>query len=132
MIGPSVGSVTHRAKFTLPSLSLSYKLQASRVLAPVTLISSQFHVTCRVRGKPAMSTQSWVRSFCPGSSFAPAVSGVHVSAARTDEDESAAAPSATSAAIAITSVTRNRDFVNVLNKLLVNSKNDENMEYLLF
>ena len=127
-----MGSVTQRAKFTLPSLSVSYKLQASRVLAPDTLISSQFQVTCRVRGKPARSTQNWVRSFCPGSSLAPAVSGVHVRAACTEEDENTAIPKANSAAMTITTVNRDSDFVNPLNKPAVNSKNDENIKTLLF
>ena len=75
----SVGSVTHKAKFTLPSLSVSYRLQASRVLLPLTLISSQFHVTWREVGRPALSTHNCVRSFCPGSSFGPAVSLTQVS-----------------------------------------------------
>lgn len=74
----SVGSVTHSAKFTFPSLSVSYRLQASKVLFPVTVISSQFHVTWSEVGKLASSTQSFVRSFCPGSSFAPAVSMTQV------------------------------------------------------
>lgn len=74
----SVGSVTHSEKFTLPSPSVSYRLQASSVLLPLTLISSQFQVTWSEVGKLASSTQSWVRSFCPGSSFGPAVSTTQV------------------------------------------------------
>src|SRR5215216_5142474 len=51
-MGASVGSVTHSEKFTLPSPSVSNRAQASRVLLPVTLISSQFHKTVREVGRP--------------------------------------------------------------------------------
>src|SRR6266545_6737234 len=77
----SVGSVTHNEKFTLPSPSVSYRLHASSVLLPLTLISSQFQVTLSEVGRPASSTHNWVRSFWPGSSLAPAVSFTHCSAA---------------------------------------------------
>src|SRR5215208_2596813 len=127
----SVGSVTHSAKFTLPSLSVSYRLQASRVLLPLTLTSSQFQVTWRVSGRPASSTQSWVRSFCPGSSLAPAVSLTQLSAARTDEDAKKATPSARNDATPIASKNREGDLVNVLNDLLVRLRNDVNIEGLL-
>ena len=111
VMGASVGSVTQRAKFTLPSPSVSNKLQASRVLLPVTLISSQFHETRRVAGSPASSTQSCVRSFWPGSSFAPAVSGeqVNTRTARAFENTSTATPTARRHAIAIGSIKRERD-----------------------
>lgn len=62
-MGASVGSVTQSAKFTLPSPSVSNRLHASRVFAPVTIVSSQFHVTWSEVGKPARSIQSCVRSF---------------------------------------------------------------------
>jgi hypothetical protein len=81
VMGPSVGSVTHNEKFTLPSPLVSYRLHASSVLLPETLISSQFHDTLRDAGRPASSTHSRVRSFWPGSSLGPAVSLTHVSAA---------------------------------------------------
>lgn len=58
VIGASVGSVTHKEKFTFPSPSVSNRAQASSVLLPLTLISSQFHVTWREFGRPALSTQS--------------------------------------------------------------------------
>jgi hypothetical protein len=123
-MGASVGSVTHSAKFTLPSLSVSYRLQASRVLLPLTLISSQFHVTWRETGRLASSTQSCVRSFWPGSSFAPAVSLTHVRAACTDEDAYTAIPNARSNATTSTSMRREGD-------LLKRSKNDRNTGCLL-
>ena len=124
-MGASVGSVTHSAKFTLPSLSVSYRLQASRVLLPLTLISSQFQVTWSETGRFASSTQSCVRSFCPGSSFAPAVLLEHVRAACTAEDENTAIPSARSNATTITSMNREDDLANAL---LERSKNDGNIE----
>lgn len=120
----SVGSVTHNEKFTLPSPSVSYRLQASRVLLPLTLISSQFHVTWRVVGRPFESTQSCVRSFWPGSSFAPAVSLTQVSAAYAGEDTNTATPSATHDANSISGRNREGDLVNALNNLLERSRND--------
>ena len=123
-MGASVGSVTHSAKFTLPSLSVSYRLQASRVLLPLTLISSQFHVTWREVGKPALSTQSCVRSFWPGSSFAPAVSLVQVSAACTAEEANTATPRARSNAATITSVNRAEDLVSAPEEPFKRSKSD--------
>src|SRR5215216_4693724 len=126
----SVGSVTHSEKFTFPSPSVSYRLQASRVLLPVTLISSQFQVTWR---KPAteVSTQSCVRSFWPGSSFAPAVSLIQLSTARTDEELNTATPSARNVASATTSMSCAGDFVNARNRFLERLKKDENIDGLL-
>ena len=67
-------TLTHSEKFTLPSLSVSYKLQPSSVFAPLTLISSKLKDTFSDVGRPVSSTHNRVRSFWPGSSFAPAVS----------------------------------------------------------
>lgn len=115
VIASSVGSVTHNAKFTLPSPSVSYRLQASSVLLPLTLISSQFQVTVRIPDTE-LSTQSCVRSFCPGSSLAPAVSSTQFSAAFTPEDTNTATPSARKNAIA-KSVKREVDLFPLIRSL---------------
>ena len=120
----SVGSVTHNEKLTFPSPSVSNKAQASRVLFPLTVTSSQFHSTVRDVGRPALSTHNRVRSFCPGSSLAPAVSLVHTSAASTDEDAKTATAPARSDAITIASIKRERDLVIPPDGLLGRSKND--------
>ena len=109
-----MGSVTHSAKFTLPSPFVSNRLQASRVLLPLTLISSQFHVTWRVNGRPELSMQSWVRSFCPGSSLAPAVSLTQLSAARTDVEAITATPNASTDAIIMSIMVRKDNFTDAL------------------
>ena len=124
VMGASVGSVTQSEKFTLPSPSVSNRAQASSVLLPLTVISSQFQVIWRVVGKPALSTQSCVRSFCPGSSFAPAVSLVQTSAANTVEDAKTATPIARSDATTIASMNRERDLVIPPDGLLGRLKND--------
>jgi hypothetical protein len=126
-MGSSVGSVTHNEKFTFPSPSVSNSAQASSVLWPLTVISSQFQITVRDVGRPALSTQSRVRSFCPGSSLAPAVSLTHWRTASAGENEMMATPSAKSDASNRTRRNRERDLVNTPNDLLTRSRNDENI-----
>ena len=113
-MGASVGSVTHNEKLTFPSPSVSNKAQASRVLFPLTLISSQFHSTVRDVGSPELSTHSRVKSFCPGSSLAPAVSFVHVRTARAEEDTNTATPMARMDATTTNSKKRDGDFFHPL------------------
>ena len=108
VMGASVGSVTHSEKLTMPSPSVSNRAQASSVLFPLTLISSQFHVTDKELGRPELSTHSCVRSFCPGSSLAPAVSLVHVSTANTEDAANTATPMARNDAISRTRNIRER------------------------
>jgi hypothetical protein len=122
----SVGSVTHREKFTFPSPSVSNRAQASRVLFPLTLISSQFHVTWREVGRPELSIQSCVRSFCPGSSLAPAVSFVQLRTASTEEDANTASPMARNDATSRTRKIRGRDLMGA-DLFLERSRDDESM-----
>ena len=131
VMGSSVGSVTHNEKFTFPSPSVSNRAQASSVLLPVTLISSQFQVTTKESGRPALSMHNCVRSFCPGSSLAPAVSLTQTSAACTAENANSATPTARSDATTITSINLERDLLESPADRLERSSNDENIEKLL-
>ena len=130
VMGASVGSVTHNEKFTFPSASVSNRAQASSVLLPVTVVSSQFHKTVREVGRPELSTQSRVRSFCPGSSLAPAVSLVQMRAASTEEDANTATPRARSDATTIASMNRKRNRVTATDDLFLRPI-EGNIEYLL-
>ena len=73
--------VTHTAKSMNPLSSLSNIAHASPVLAPEKPVVSQFQVTARLVGRLVASTPWRVRSFWPGSSFAPFSSTVNVKAA---------------------------------------------------
>jgi hypothetical protein len=79
-------------------------------------------------GRPARSTHSCVRSFWPGSSFAPAVSLVQTNAACTAENANTATPTARSDATTITSI--NRDLA-ASPDLFERSRKDESIEGLL-
>ena len=127
----SVGSVTHNEKFTFPSPSVSNRAQASSVLLPLTLISSQFQLTTKESGRPALSMHILVRSFCPGSSLAPAVSLTQTSAACTAENAKTATPTARRDATTITSINRERDFPESPADRLERSSNDENIDKIL-
>jgi hypothetical protein len=122
MMGSSVGSVTHNEKFTFPSPSVSNRLQASSVLSPLTLIWSQFQDTLSEVGRPAVSTQSIVRSFCPGSSLAPAVSLTHARTASTGENAMTATPRARSDATNAIRMSRKSNGANVANATRVELK----------
>ena len=113
VMGSSVGSVTHNEKFTFPSPSVSKRAQASSELLPETLVSSQFHVTVSDVGSPEVSTQRFVRSFCPGSSFDPAVSLVQVSTVSAEENEISATARANTDASNRTRKIRERDCVSI-------------------
>ena len=130
-MGASVGSVTHKEKFTFPSLSVSNRAQASSVLLPETLISSQFHVTLRKVGKPALSIQSCVRSFCPGSSFAPAVSLTQLRTASADENEMNATPRAKRDDSSTTKRKRGLDLVRSPNRFRKGLGDDVNIKHLV-
>lgn len=130
-IGASVGSVTHNEKFTFPSPSVSNRAQASSVLFPLTVVSSQFHSTVREVGSPAVSTHRRVRSFCPGSSLAPAVSFVQLSTARAEENVVKAIPSARMDPSMKSSMNREDDLF-ISDDLLERLLNDENINNSLF
>ena len=131
VMAASVGSVTHNEKFTFPSPSVSNKAQASSVFAPLTLVSSQFHETVREVGRPALSMHNCVRSFWPGSSFAPAVSLVQTNAACTAENAKTATPTARRDATTITSINLERDLPDSPADRLERSSNDENIDKIL-
>jgi hypothetical protein len=131
VMGSSVGSVTHNEKFTFPSPSVSNRAQASSVLLPLTLISSQFQEIVREVGRPALSMHNCVKSFWPGSSFAPAVSLVQTNAACTAENAKTATPTARSDATTITSINRERDLRESPADRLERSSNDENIDKIL-
>src|SRR4051812_39165850 len=73
--------VTHSAKLTFVSLSVSNRVHASPVFEPPKPVVSQLHFTSMLVGAPEGSTDCWVRSFWPGSSLAPCSSTVVVNAA---------------------------------------------------
>src|SRR5207245_8084038 len=75
-------TVTQSAKLAFPSMSVSKRAQASPLLFPEKPGSSQLQLTTKSKEPVAAgSMQNSVRSFCPDSSIAPCMSGVHWKAA---------------------------------------------------